>query len=168
MMTKTNLSLKRNLNPEELFNNTEEQQTKTKPEPKSAGGGGNTYDLSSLRTGGSSGPLKPGVYDGIIREVRIEKMEDNYSKGNELREVFVFDLEVWDQNSNTSYPKYFANASLNSKSKLVDTFEALEVDYTNSDQLGLDMFKDMPIKARLDEHPSKLQYNKVDRIWLDE
>lgn len=166
-MTRANNSLKRNLNPEDLFNDSDKEveKTKVKPIPTATNGsGGNTYDLSSLRVSGSSGPLKPGVYEGIIREVNVKKMEDHYSEDDELKDVFVFDLELWNDDGKEVYPKFFANASLHQKSKLVKTLENLEVDYL-TDKLDLSIFSNMSIKARVRINQSKPGYNKVIEIW---
>jgi len=164
-MTRANNSLKRNLNPKNLFDETKDQQAKVKPLPSATNGSEeNTYDLSSLRVSGNGGPLKPGVYEGIIREVNVEKMEDHYSEDDELKDVFVFDLELWNDNGKQVYPKFFANASLHPKSKLVKTFENLEVEYLMN-KLNLSIFNNMSIKARLKINQTKPGYNKVIEIW---
>lgn len=128
---------------------------------------GKILDLSDLRVGGS-GPLDPGVYDGIIREVSLEKMEDKFSEDAELRDVVVFEIEAWNENERTVNTKFFANLSLHNSSNFVRALDALEVDYATIDNLNLATFENMPVKVRLDINKNKPEYNKVLEVWKDE
>jgi len=145
---------------------TKKKEPEIEPSTGNSGGNGNILDLSDLRVGGS-GPLDPGVYDGIIRQVKVEKMEDKFSEDAELRDVVVFEIEAWND-ERTFNTKYFTNLSLHTSSKFVLALEALGVDYLTIDTLDLGEFENMPVKVRLGINQNKPEYNKVLEIWKDE
>lgn len=111
--------------------------------------------------------FEPDFYNGLIREVTVEKYEDQYSPDNELRDVVVFDIEIWNEEDRNKDLKFYCNYSFHTKSKLFLNLNNLDFLPEPGEELKLSDLENLQIKARV-SIKNDGEFNRIDEIYLND